>query len=289
MWFFAPPRACTRLPWRVPVSYTCRATGVLPTNETAATSRCPNRASTASPSPCTTLRTPSGKPARCTRSARTSEADGSFSEGFSTKQLPQAMALAIIHRGTMTGKLNGVMPATTPRGSSTVRMSTPVEISELDEPFSWLRMPHANSTFSMPRATSPRASSSTLPCSRVTAAASSSRLASSSSRRRNREPVRRVNEEELQARRRLDRRLHGGVDLRGRCQGDLGRLDSERRVVDGGGAAGRPWDQRPRDPVPDRCQRGASLSEPVELARILAEDLTASLGRERLHLRLHAL
>ena len=56
--------------------------------------------------------------------------------GLSTKQLPQAMALAIIHSGTMTGKLNGVMPATTPRGSSTVRMSTPVEISELDEPFS---------------------------------------------------------------------------------------------------------------------------------------------------------
>ena len=47
MWFFAPPRACTRLPWRVPVSYTCRATGVLPTNETAATSGCANSASTA--------------------------------------------------------------------------------------------------------------------------------------------------------------------------------------------------------------------------------------------------
>ena len=95
----------------------------------------------------------------------------------------------------MTGKLNGVMPATTPTGSSTVRMSTPVEISELDEPFSRLGMPHANSTFSMPRATSPRASSNTFPCSRVTAAASSSRLASSSSRSRNRRPVRRVRDE----------------------------------------------------------------------------------------------
>ena len=57
-------------------------------------------------------------------------------------------------------------------------------------------MPQANSTFSMPRATSPLASSSTLPCSRVTAAASSSRLASSSSRSRKSRLARRVREEE---------------------------------------------------------------------------------------------
>ncbi len=43
-------------------------------------------------------------------------ADGSFSLGFSTKVLPQARALANIHIGTIAGKLNGVIPATTPRG-----------------------------------------------------------------------------------------------------------------------------------------------------------------------------
>ena len=32
------------------------------------------------------------------------------------KVLPQAMARGNIHIGTMAGKLNGVMPATTPRG-----------------------------------------------------------------------------------------------------------------------------------------------------------------------------
>ena len=32
------------------------------------------------------------------------------------KQFPHAMALANIHIGTMAGKLNGVMPATTPSG-----------------------------------------------------------------------------------------------------------------------------------------------------------------------------
>ena len=44
------------------------------------------------------------------------DADGSFSDGFSTNVLPQASAGAHIHIGTIAGKLNGVMPATTPSG-----------------------------------------------------------------------------------------------------------------------------------------------------------------------------
>jgi hypothetical protein len=72
--------------------------------------------STATLSPCTTLNTPSGSPACRRRSAISSDADGSFSDGLRTKVLPQAMALENIHMGTMAGKLNGVMPATTPRG-----------------------------------------------------------------------------------------------------------------------------------------------------------------------------
>jgi hypothetical protein len=44
------------------------------------------------------------------------EADGSFSDGFRMNVLPQAMAFANIHIGTIAGKLNGVMPATTPSG-----------------------------------------------------------------------------------------------------------------------------------------------------------------------------
>ena len=161
----------------------------------------------------------------------------------------------------MTGKLNGVMPATTPSGSSTVRMSTPVEISELDEPFRWLGMPHANSTFSMPRATSPRASSNTFPCSRVTAAASSSRLASSSSRSRNRKPVRRVRDEAPHSRDAVDGRLHRVVDLRRRSQRDLGRLHTEGRVVDGSRPTRRPGTRRPPDPVPDRRHRADEPSQ----------------------------
>ena len=92
------------------------AIGVEPTKLTAAMSSWSSRASTASLSPCSTVKTPSGRPASFHSSARKSDADGSFSLGLSTKALPQAMALAHIQRGTMTGKLKGVMPATTPSG-----------------------------------------------------------------------------------------------------------------------------------------------------------------------------
>ena len=43
-------------------------------------------------------------------------AEGSFSLGLSRKAFPQAIAIGYIHIGTIDGKLNGVMPATTPSG-----------------------------------------------------------------------------------------------------------------------------------------------------------------------------
>ena len=42
--------------------------------------------------------------------------DGSRSDGLSTKVLPQTIARGHIHNGTIAGKLNGVIPATTPSG-----------------------------------------------------------------------------------------------------------------------------------------------------------------------------
>ena len=67
-------------------------------------------ASTASLSPCTTLRTPAGRPASRNSSARRSGTPGSRSLGFRMKALPAAMAGAHFHSGIMAGKLNGVMP-----------------------------------------------------------------------------------------------------------------------------------------------------------------------------------
>ena len=94
-----------------------------------------------------------------------SGADGSRSEGFRTKQLPQASATGNIHIGTMQGKLNGVMPATTPSGWRSEWLSTLVPTFSVTSPFSRCGMPTANSTTSSPRVTSPSASSWVLPCS----------------------------------------------------------------------------------------------------------------------------
>ena len=126
-WFLAPPRAWTRLPFAVPRSWMYRAIGVEPTNETAATSGESRIASTASLSPCTTLKTPSGSPASCHSSASRIEADGSRSLGLRTNVFPHAIAIGNIHIGTIAGKLNGVMPATTPSGSRNDHVSTSVE------------------------------------------------------------------------------------------------------------------------------------------------------------------
>src|SRR5258706_1457724 len=105
------------------------AIGVDPTKEIAFTEGCASNASTASLSPCTTLNTPSGSPASFRSSAMRIDADGTFSEGFSTNVLPHASATGNIHNGTITGKLNGVMPAHTPSGWGRERQSTPVPTS----------------------------------------------------------------------------------------------------------------------------------------------------------------
>ena len=104
--------------------------------------------------------------------------------------LPDAIAVANIHIGTMAGKLNGVMPATTPSGWRIWKTSTPVETCSLNPPLSSVGMLHANSRFSIPRAISPRASDGTLPCSAVRCAASSLRRSSTRFRILNRMSVR---------------------------------------------------------------------------------------------------
>ena len=162
------------------------ATGVEPTKLTAATRGSVSSVSTASRSPFTTLNTPSGRPASLSSSATRSGTLGSFSEGLSTKVLPQAIATGNIHIGTMAGKLNGVMPAHTPTGWRTDQLSTPVPTFSVNSLLSSCGIPQANSTTSRPRTTSPRASDSTLPCSELSVSASSSMWLSSSALKRNR-------------------------------------------------------------------------------------------------------
>ena len=193
-WFLAPPRAWTRLPFAVPRWWMYLAIGVDPTNDTAATSGESRIVSTASLSPCTTLKTPSGRPASFQSSAIRIDADGSRSLGLRTNVFPQAIATGNIHIGTMAGKLNGVMPATTPSGSRNEYVSTSVDTWSEKSPLSREAMPHANSTTSSPRCTSPSASESTLPCSSVISSAISLACAFTSSRKANSTFVRRLTE-----------------------------------------------------------------------------------------------
>ena len=90
------------------------AIGVEPTKPTALMRGSCSIASTASLSPFTTFSTPGGSPASMNSSARRSGTEGSRSDGLRMKALPQAIAGAAFHSGIMAGKLNGVMPATTP-------------------------------------------------------------------------------------------------------------------------------------------------------------------------------
>ncbi len=87
-----------------------------PTKPIALTRASVSSVSTASLSPLTTLSTPGGNPALRKSSAMRIGTDGSRSDGLRMKALPQAMAGAHFHNGIMAGKLNGVMPATTPSG-----------------------------------------------------------------------------------------------------------------------------------------------------------------------------
>ena len=48
-----------------------------------------------------------GQPRLLNNPAMWIEAEGTFSEGFRMKVLPQAIAMGNIHSGTITGKLNG--------------------------------------------------------------------------------------------------------------------------------------------------------------------------------------
>ena len=50
---------------------------------------------------------------------------GTFSQGLRMNALPSVTAIGNIHIGTMAGKLNGVMPATTPSGSRRTSQRTP--------------------------------------------------------------------------------------------------------------------------------------------------------------------
>ena len=115
--------------------------------------------STATLSPLTTCRMPSGSPASVSNSANMIGTDGSRSEGFSIKAFPAAIAGQNFHIGIMAGKLKGVIPATTPNGCLIDQLSTLVPTFSENSPFNKCGIPQANSTTSSPLVKDPLASS----------------------------------------------------------------------------------------------------------------------------------
>src|SRR5208283_1932691 len=107
----------------------CFAVGAEPTNDTASIPGWVRIALTASKSPCTRLNTPGGNPAFTKRAGRSDGESGSRSDGFRMNEFPQTIANGVIHIGIITGKLNGVMPATTPTGCRIRVVSTPLATS----------------------------------------------------------------------------------------------------------------------------------------------------------------
>ena len=87
------------------------------------------------------------------------------------KELPHTIAGANIHIGIMAGKLNGVMPAVTPKGCFIEYISIPGPALSVNSPFNICGAPMQYSTTSKPRCTSPFASGNVLPCSRDKASA----------------------------------------------------------------------------------------------------------------------
>src|SRR5689334_13734222 len=83
------------------------------------------------------LNTPSGKPASFNNIAIRVNVSGTFSDGLMIIQLPKAIALGIVQLGTIAGKLNGTIDATTPRGILSVLHSTPLLTSSTSPVISW--------------------------------------------------------------------------------------------------------------------------------------------------------
>jgi len=67
--------------------------------------------------PLTTFTTPFGRPTSYSISINLLIVAGTLSDGFRTKVFPRVMAIGYIHNGHIAGKLNGVTPAQTPRGT----------------------------------------------------------------------------------------------------------------------------------------------------------------------------
>ena len=176
-WFLAPPAACTRLP--------CRRAGLVDVpgdgrradeGDRPAPADASSSASTAVLSPCTMLNTPG-------RQARLGEQFAQFHrrQRHLFRRLQDERVAAGDRHGEHPQRHHRRKIERRDADADADRMPARLAIDAAAPgspaicPISRLGMPQANSTISMPRCISARASASVLPCSRVTRAASSSK------------------------------------------------------------------------------------------------------------------
>lgn len=95
------------------------------------------------------------------------DAPETHSEGFNIYVLPQVMAAGNIHKGIITGKLNGAIPAQIPKGYLYEVISIPVDIFGNVQPCNSEVKLVQYSTTSIPLYTSPLASCKVFPYSSV--------------------------------------------------------------------------------------------------------------------------
>ncbi|MNN35224.1 hypothetical protein D3C81_1490700 [compost metagenome] len=111
-----PPRSMAIF-FRPAVLVICSPVTNPPVNEIMRTARCATRAFPSSASPVATETTSAGRPALFKQLTSFTAERGANSEGFSTTELPPAMAGPSLWATRFSGSLYGVMARITPRGS----------------------------------------------------------------------------------------------------------------------------------------------------------------------------
>ena len=112
-----PSSSVTRLSARPALAPISRPTAVEPVKAILSTPGWSTSAAPVSPSPVTTLRTPSGKPASSASSPRRRAESGVCSAGLRTTVQPAASAGAIFQQAIRSGKFHGMICPHTPTGS----------------------------------------------------------------------------------------------------------------------------------------------------------------------------
>ncbi len=167
---FLPPSSSdnSRGPDSMAAAATLRPVGTEPVKLRAPTPGWTASAAAGSARPCTTWTRSAGTPASTHAATNASQQAGACSLGLMTTPLPARSAGKIFHDGIATGKFQGVISPTTPTGWRVVQHSLSPSSDGTVSPQADRPWPATKTAMSTASCTSPPASTSTLPASRLT-------------------------------------------------------------------------------------------------------------------------